>query len=144
MLCQTPLASGAGKEGKKSISERRGELAAAQLRPLTFVKRKRANLVYPSRGCSAINCSLANRTLQPGRGGLKGQFFQPGNILMEEDGKALRNFPPCSSLDSAPVGPTLKVSAIMSQGRLAPRGVRGGAGRRVNGQPPLLHISHLI
>lgn len=63
---------------------------------------------------------------------------------MEEDGKAQRNFPPCSSLDSAPAGPTLKVSAIMSQGRLAPGGVRGCAGRRVNGQPLPLNISHLI
>lgn len=87
---------------------------------------------------------MANGTLQPERRGLKGQFFQPRNVLMEEDGKALRNIPPCSSLDSAPAGPTLKVRAIMSQGRLAPRGVRGRAGRRINGRPLLLNGSHLI
>lgn len=61
LLCQTLLASGAGKEKKKkTISEHkreRRELAAAQIRPPSFVKRKRANLAYPSNSCSLINSS---------------------------------------------------------------------------------------
>lgn len=92
--CQTRLASGAGKaHKKKSISDnaRDRKLAAAQIRLPTFDKRKRANFVHPSNGCSPIHSSRGYENARARAGeaerGVRGKSFQPLDSLMEGEEK---------------------------------------------------------
>lgn len=78
---------------KKSISDNAGDrkLAAAQIRLPTFDKRKRANFVHPSNGCSPIHSSRGYENARARAGeaerGVRGKSFQPLDSLMEGEEK---------------------------------------------------------
>lgn len=138
--CQTLLASGA-EEGKKHLFQRHigehGELAAAQIRPPTFVKRKRANLVYPSNGRNPINSSRGQRNAPTGAPLVERPIVSASQRLNGRRWKSSAQFSALLvSRLSVHRADTRGARNCISRTPGFPRGVRGRAGRYVNSEPP--------